>query len=66
MALSRCPRSECSGRSFEMKELTVSGANFRNVAIQCSSCGAVVGVMDYLPIGAALLKIAGKLGITLT
>lgn len=57
MAKSRCPRSECVGTSFEIQELKVSGANFRHMAIQCSSCGAVVSVGDYLNVGAAMEKL---------
>jgi len=63
---SRCPRTDCPGTSFEMKELKVLGAKFRQMAIQCSSCGAVVGTTDFVNVGALLENLANKLGVSVT
>jgi len=61
MATSTCPK--CSSTSFESKTLSPSGSNFKVVTVQCSSCGAVVGVTDYYNTALLLEKIAKKLGI---
>lgn len=55
MATSRCPRSECRGSAFETVELRVAGTKARLHAVQCASCGAVVGVTD-LPAVAELVE----------
>lgn len=65
MANSRCPRSECTGTSFEGKELAVRDARFKFYAIQCATCGAVVGVDSWVNPGNALERIAKHLGVTL-
>jgi hypothetical protein len=65
MATSRCPRSDCNGSSFEMKELKVKGSAFRLWSIQCASCGAVVATQEFFNIGAAVERVAKKLGVTL-
>ena len=65
MATARCPRTDCTGTSFEMKELNIRGANYRHLAVQCSTCGAVVGVTEIMNLGYALQKIGSKLGISL-
>lgn len=64
MAFSKCPKSGCDNSFFEMKELKVANANFRYSAIQCSSCGAVVSVVDIVHLPTGLEKIAKKLGIS--
>ncbi len=63
MATSKCP--QCSSTSFEAVEHTPKNSNFKLQFIQCSSCGSVVGVMDYWNIGASLEKIAKKLNMNL-
>jgi hypothetical protein len=66
MATSRCPRSECSGTSFEVKEMKgVRNSEFRLVAVQCSTCGAVVDVRDYHNVSQLILDLAKKLGVKL-
>lgn len=65
MALSRCPRGECSGTSFELREIEPRHAAYKLHAIQCSSCGAVVGVMDYFNIGVLVRKLAKALHVDL-
>lgn len=46
-----------------MKEVEVKGARFKLMFIQCASCGAVVGTMDYYNIGNAIHKLADGLRI---
>jgi hypothetical protein len=65
MATSRCPRPECSSTSFEIKELKVRDAVYRMNAVQCSTCGAVVGVRDYQNASVLLDALAKKLGVSL-
>ena len=55
MATSTCPK--CDSHTFETKEFSPNHSNFRLTAVQCASCGAVVGVLDFLNIGAELMKI---------
>lgn len=67
MALSRCPRESCNGRTFEAKKLDhIQGSNYKHIAIQCSTCGAVVGVMDYWNIGSLLHSLAEKLHVKIS
>ena len=63
MAQSTCPK--CTSTAFEIKELTVRESNFRLMAVQCSSCGAVVSVQEYNNIGEAINRLANQLGVTL-
>lgn len=63
MARSSCPK--CGNGHFEMVENSPKGSDFKLTFIQCSSCGAVVGVMDYYNIGNIVNQIAEKLGITI-
>lgn len=56
---------------FEVQTTTPSQSNYKLLYVQCSSCGAVIGVMDYYNIGAridkqdaALKKIARALNIS--
>jgi hypothetical protein len=52
MALSSCPK--CNGHSFEVKTIEPSGGNYKENAVQCRSCGVVVGVVGYYNPGALL------------
>ena len=61
MVMSTC--TKCGGNSFEIVESEPSGTNFKYSYVQCSSCGGVIGVMDYYNIGEMLDKIHKKLGI---
>jgi hypothetical protein len=65
MAVSKCPRETCNSSRFEVKELQVQGANFRLMAIQCASCGSIVGVQEFFNIGARIEDLAKKMGIKL-
>jgi len=60
---STCPK--CSNTSFEAKEAEPRESVYKLVFIQCASCGAVVGVTDYLNVSARLDKLAEKLGVDL-
>lgn len=48
MAMSCCPK--CGNTNFSVVEGTPNGSNYVYTYVQCSSCGAVVGVMDYFSI----------------
>ena len=63
MALSSCPK--CTNHSFETVIQEPRGSNFKLIFVQCSSCGAVVGVMEHSNIGYLLGKLAKKLGTSL-
>jgi len=43
MANSICPK--CGGTQFESAPLTVRGESLRPTAIQCASCGAIIGLI---------------------
>ena len=63
MALSTC--TKCGWNSFEAVEKDgILGSNYKKIFIQCAKCGGVVGVTDYWNIGALLVKICDKLGIS--
>lgn len=64
MAESTCPKCDC--HSFEMVESTPKNAAWRYIFVQCASCGAVVGVADFINNGGALTKIGQRLGIDVT
>jgi hypothetical protein len=63
MAISKCIK--CGASSFESVESSPRNSPYVVTFIQCSGCGGVVGVMDYLSVGAAVAKIAEKLGVEL-
>jgi len=45
MASSKCP--SCNNHSFELKVLTPSDSKYKVNSVQCSNCGAVVGVLEF-------------------
>ena len=61
MAISKCPA--CSLTRFEMKTLEPEGSKFKLSAVQCASCGAVLGITDYYNVPSLLDKIAQKIGV---
>ncbi len=64
MAMSKCIK--CDSTHFELVVKDgISGSKYKICFIQCSNCGGVVGTMDYMSIGAALDKIAAKIGVRL-
>jgi len=63
MASSTCVK--CGDGHFELVEYTPKKSAFKLSFIQCSSCGGVVGVLDYYNIGEIIHKLADKLGVKL-
>ena len=63
MATSRC--AKCESRRFEMKEAEPETSKYKVMFIQCASCGAVVGVVDYYNVPSLLGKIGRKMGINI-
>lgn len=59
MAWSTCPK--CDNHSFELVEDTPIGSAFKLMFVQCTSCGAVVGVMDYYNIGQRMNELEKKI-----
>ena len=56
MAASSCMK--CGTHSFEMVECEPRKSNYKLNFVQCTSCGGVVGVMDYLNVGADLRRLS--------
>lgn len=54
MAISKCPN--CDNLFFELKEASPTNAAYKYSYVQCAMCGTVVGVTEYLNIGALILK----------
>jgi hypothetical protein len=44
MAVATCLR--CAGHSFELAPFTPLGASYKLMMVQCSGCGAPIGVLD--------------------
>jgi hypothetical protein len=63
MARSKC--GKCDGYVFEVVETVPGNSRYKVLFVQCSSCGTVVGVMDYFNIGTLIYNLAGKLKINL-
>lgn len=61
MAQSTCVK--CGNTRFEMKEQSPVSSNYKYLFIQCTSCGGVVGVVEYFNIGSLIHKILDRLGI---
>ena len=61
MPSSKCPR--CENTSFEMQENEPRGSGWKYMFIQCARCGTVVGVTEYMNIGALIQKLAKALGV---
>ncbi|HHT9109393.1 MAG TPA: hypothetical protein ACFYD9_12155 [Candidatus Wunengus sp. YC64] len=59
MAISTCPK--CDNILFEVVENSPVNSDFKYLFIQCNSCGAVVGTMDYYNIGEILTEIQQRL-----
>lgn len=64
MATTQC--AKCGSHGFEMVHYTPKGSRFKLNFVQCSSCGAVVGVLDYYNIGNLIAELGQKLGVKLT
>ena len=59
MAYSTCVK--CGNRSFEILENSPKGSNYKLMFVQCTSCGGVIGVMEYYNIGAKIEELEIKL-----
>ncbi len=58
MATPTCQK--CGHHTFELKENVPRDSRFKLLFVQCSSCGTVVGVMDYYNIGTKLIELEDK------
>ncbi len=54
MAIPSCPK--CGKGFFTTSVEEPSGSKFKLIFVSCSSCGAVVGVMDYFNVGHLIVK----------
>lgn len=64
MATSTCIK--CGHHRFELKEAPrLANTDYKYQLVQCASCGGVVGVLDWLNIGALLERMAKALKINL-
>jgi phage FluMu protein Com len=61
---SKCPK--CERTAFETVHETPKDSNYVLQFIRCSSCKTVVGVLEYLNIGATIAELAKKLGKPIT
>ncbi len=61
MARPVCPK--CEYPMFEMSEIEPTDSKFKFNAINCSSCGAVLAVVEFHNTGEQLKKIGEKLGV---
>ena len=60
---SKCP--SCSNTEFEVVNETPVNSNYDLIFARCTSCMAVVGVIDYYNVGALIKKLAAKLKVDL-
>ncbi len=44
----------CNATRFEIKEIELMGAKWRYYAVQCATCGGVVGTVEFFNAGAKL------------
>lgn len=63
MAMSTCVK--CGSTRFEIKLAEPHNSNFKVNFVQCSSCGGVVGVMEYYSTGGLIKDLAKKLNVSL-
>ena len=61
MALAKCPNQNCQTHKTRRKvnlDLQVEniGMDFRYLLVKCTTCGTVIGILDYLNIGVVLEK----------
>jgi transcription initiation factor IIE alpha subunit len=61
MARSSCPK--CAGFNFEIKEFAPYGSAFKLMSVQCSSCGSVVGALEYFNSGAKIEKLEKQIAV---
>lgn len=58
MASTRCPH--CSSTVFETKIFEPPGGRYKQVFVQCGSCGTPYGVLDYFNLGSKLADLQEK------
>lgn len=58
MALSLCPK--CENHRFEMVEVEPGNWRFKIMFVQCTSCGTVVGTMDYFNLSTLIHELKEK------
>jgi len=63
MAISTC--TKCDNTQFEVKEVSPRESNFILNFVQCNSCGAVIGVIDYFNVGELIHQLAEELNVPL-
>jgi hypothetical protein len=61
MATPVCPK--CGNTTFENNIIQPKNSNYKLTAINCDSCGAIIGVLDYFNIGGMLQTLARKLNV---
>jgi uncharacterized Zn finger protein len=61
MALSVCPK--CENHRFEMVEVEPGNWRFKIMFVQCTSCGTVVGTMDYFNLSTLIHELEEKVEI---
>ena len=60
MAQPKCPNPKCESHTkfrrsfFELYLDDISKSDFKHHLVQCSTCGTVIGILDFLNIGATL------------
>lgn len=64
MAVPTCPK--CDSRTFETQVFEPRGSRFKLMSVNCTSCGAVVGVTDFWNIGQTLMDLGKRLGFDLS
>lgn len=53
--------AKCGGGFFELQTIEPSGSNFKINVIQCSSCGAPIGLVDYYDTHSSIEKTNQKI-----
>lgn len=55
----------CGGVRFEIHPIELAGCKWKNYAVQCASCGGVVGTLPYFNTNQIIRQLAEKLGVTI-
>ncbi|HEB36002.1 hypothetical protein LCGC14_1696520 [marine sediment metagenome] len=63
MANSIC--TKCDNNHFELKEVSPRDSEFILYFVQCTSCGGVIGVIDFYNIGELIHQLAKQLNVSL-
>jgi len=61
MATPKCPK--CESVFFEIKTASPKNSNYKIQFVNCSSCGCVVGALEFYNTGALLHTLAKQLGV---